>query len=646
MTDDVVGDVVASSSSGTTRRRPTVSLLDYGAGNVRSVRNAILACGYRVIDVVDPSDVTNAEVLIFPGVGSYRSAMEVLRDGRGYDVALGEYLRSDRPYLGICLGMQTLFDYSEEGIDIDDDGGCGGGPPLPGLGIIPGGVVRFDEDGGRRSVPHIGWNGIVPRMVSPAMRHVVSSSSSSGARRRNDDDETKEEEEGGGAGGGRKKEGGGEVYFVHSYYAPITTDNVDWVLTSTTYEGREYISSVQRGNVVATQFHPEKSGKVGLDFLRGFLEASSGSVEDGTLSNTSPIPVVDDDDVGSRTTRLVKRVVVALDVRTNDDGDLVVTKGDQYDVREKGGEVDDDTGDGDGGGGCGGRRGGVRNLGKPVRLAKRYYDEGADEVAFLNITSYRSGVVDDMPMLRVLEESSKSIFVPLTVGGGIRSYTDPESGASYTALEVASRYFRAGADKVSIGSDAVYAAEEYVRSGGKRTGLSSIETISRVYGVQAVVISIDPRRVYVSSPDDASCARWGHVVVSLSDVNGPIGPDGETYCWYQCTVKGGREARPICAVTLARAAESLGAGEIMLNCIDMDGRCDGYDIALMNAVSSAVNVPVIASSGAGNEGHFVEVFERTGVRAALAAGMFHRGEVEICSVKRRMEERGIPARMV
>merc|ERR1719183_1475081 len=117
-----------------------------------------------------------------------------------------------------------------------------------------------------------------------------------------------------------------EVYFVHSYYAPITTENSQWVLTRTSYEGQEYISSVQKGNVVATQFHPEKSGKVGLNFIKGFLE----SVEDGTLSQTTPIPVNP-----SMHTQLVKRVVVALDVRSNDAGDLVVTKGDQYDVREK-----------------------------------------------------------------------------------------------------------------------------------------------------------------------------------------------------------------------------------------------------------------------------------------------------------------------
>ena len=134
----------------------------------------------------------------------------------------------------------------------------------------------------------------------------------------------------------------------------------------------------------------------------------------------------------------MKRIVVALDVRTNDHGDLVVTKGDQYDVREneKEGVVEG--------------RGGVRNLGKPVALASRYYQEGGDEIAFLNITSFRQGVIEDMPMLQVLEEASKNIFVPLTVGGGIRSYTDPTTGQTWSAVEVASRYFRAGADKVSF----------------------------------------------------------------------------------------------------------------------------------------------------------------------------------------------------
>eukprot|EP00970_Alexandrium_tamarense_P007704 scaffold1468_cov206-Alexandrium_tamarense.AAC.23 len=509
--------------------------------------------------------------------------MEVLKR-EGYDVALKEYLKMDKPFLGICLGMQTLFESSQE---CGHNGDGMTSTVIEGLGVIPGKVVKFNEQ--ERSVPHIGWNGALRHQSSPCMRYIHDNSH------------------------------GEEVYFVHSYYAPLTAENSEWVLTRTTYEGQEFISSVQKGNVVATQFHPEKSGVTGLNFIRGFLD----SVADGTLSNTQPLEVD-----GSKHTELVKRVVVALDVRSNDHGDLVVTKGDQYDVRENEKE------------GVQEGRGGVRNLGKPVSLASRYYKEGADEIAFLNITSFRSGVIEDMPMLQVLEEASKEIFVPLTVGGGIRSYEDPGTGKVYSALEVASRYFRAGADKVSIGSDSVHAAAEYIASGNTKTGQTSIETISHVYGVQAVVISIDPKRVYVTSPDAADSK---HTVVTLD--HSQKGPNGEQYCWYQCTVKGGREARDICAVSVAKAAEALGAGEIMLNCIDMDGQCNGFDHALMKAVSDAVTIPVIASSGAGKESHFSDVFSETSVQAALAAGMFHRKEVEIADVKKHMEKMGIRARI-
>lgn len=552
-----------------------VSLLDYGAGNVRSVRNAIRANGYEIEDIVNPSQIESAEVIIFPGVGAFGTAMQKLEE-LGFTDALKKYLSDHkRPYLGICLGMQTLFESSEEGHG------------FKGLGVISGDVVKFDDT--KMSVPHIGWNGrSVHQPDSPVLKYI---------------------------------EPDKEVYFVHSFYAPITEKNADWVLTSTTYSDQRFISAIQKGNVVATQFHPEKSGQVGLDILKGFLEA----VGNGTLDNSNS-SALDISSIESKTTTLVKRVVVALDVRSNDHGDLVVTKGDQYDVREN--EKEGVTG-----------KGGVRNLGKPVSLAQRYYDEGADEIAFLNITSFRQGVIEDMPMLQVLEESSKKIFVPLTVGGGIRAYKDPASGKEYSALEVAARYFRSGADKISIGSDAVHAAEGLIAA-GKKTGTTSIETISEVYGAQAVVVSIDPKRVYVSSPE--SVENKNHVIVKLRE--GQYGPDGEQYCWYQCTVKGGREARDICAVTVSKNCEELGAGEIMLNCIDMDGQCSGYDLDLMNAVSTAVKIPVIASSGAGKPKHFSEVFQETKVEAALAAGMFHRKEVEISEVKNHLTESNIPAR--
>eukprot|EP00526_Cylindrotheca_closterium_P005411 CAMPEP_0113627762 /NCGR_PEP_ID=MMETSP0017_2-20120614/14381_1 /TAXON_ID=2856 /ORGANISM="Cylindrotheca closterium" /LENGTH=557 /DNA_ID=CAMNT_0000538035 /DNA_START=47 /DNA_END=1720 /DNA_ORIENTATION=+ /assembly_acc=CAM_ASM_000147 len=551
-----------------------VSLLDYGAGNVRSVRNAIMACGYEIEDITDPSQIAHAKAIVFPGVGSFGSAMKVLKR-RGYDAPLKEYLANgDKPFLGICLGMQTLFESSDENES---------GAAIPGLGVIPGKVIKFDET--KMVVPHIGWNGRIRHQESPALKYV-----------------SKEQ----------------DAYFVHSFYAPITEENKDWVLTRTTYSGQQFISSVQKGKIVATQFHPEKSGTTGLNLLKGFLEA----VENDNLDSAMKVDV----DMSAET-QLAKRIVVALDVRTNDHGDLVVTKGDQYDVRENEKE------------GVQSGRGGVRNLGKPVSLAGRYYEEGGDEIAFLNITSFRQGVVDDMPMLQVLEEASKSIFVPLTVGGGIREYKDPETEQTWSALEVAARYFRAGADKVSLGSDAVYAAEKFIANNRERTMETSIEEISLVYGVQAVVVSIDPKRVYVA---DKESVDKKHVLVELDEAN--AGPNGERFCWYQCTVKGGREARDICAVTLARASQDLGAGEIMLNCIDMDGQGFGFDLPLMRAVSGAVTIPVIASSGAGKADHFVEVFSKTDVQAALAAGMFHRKEVEIQACKKAMRDSGIPAR--
>jgi glutamine amidotransferase/cyclase len=118
-----------------------------------------------------------------------------------------------------------------------------------------------------------------------------------------------------------------------------------------------------------------------------------------------------------------------------------------------------------------------------------------------------------------------------------------------------------------------------------------------------------------------------------------LGPAGERYCWYQCTVKGGREGRDLDAVTLAQVCEKLGAGEILLNCIDRDGTKSGFDIELINAVKNAVSIPVIASSGAGCVEHFLEVFEKTEAESALAAGIFHRHEVPLQDVKNFLKDK-------
>lgn len=517
-----------------------ITLLDYGAGNVRSVINAIESLGQKVKVVSGIDDLLSAEKLVFPGVGNFGSMMRILNDNN-YVHALKDYLLSDRPFLGICLGLHALFGKSEEA------------PGTKGLGLISGHVKKFDIN---LSVPHIGWNGINIKKPSRIFN---------GLR------------------------GDEKFYFVHSFHVVPDDDSV--VLTTTNY-GIEFVSGIQKGNITATQFHPEKSGTAGINVLKNFLEPGS---EKKAITHVL------------KETRLSKRIVACLDVRSNDHGDLVVTKGDQYDVRENGD---------------------VRNLGKPVELARTYYKEGADEITFLNITGFRDFPLEDIPMMDVLKQTSKNVFVPLTIGGGIRDYTDKQ-GRKYTALEVATQYFRSGADKISIGGDAVLIVEEYLRT-GKKTGNSSIEQISKVYGAQAVVLSIDPRRVYVSSPD-----KINHQVIKTEK----IGPLGEEYCWYQCTIKGGREGRDLDAITLAQVCEKLGTGEILLNCIDKDGTDSGYDIELINAVKNAVTIPVIASSGAGCVEHFYEVFTKTQAESALAAGIFHRKEVSIPEVKNYLSDK-------
>ncbi|KAK4697993.1 imidazole glycerol-phosphate synthase, partial [Phenoliferia sp. Uapishka_3] len=253
-------------------------------------------------------------------------------------------------------------------------------------------------------------------------------------------------------------------------------------------------------------------------------------------------------------------------------------------------------------------------------------------------------------MLDVVRQAAETVFVPLTIGGGIRDTVDPD-GTPRSALEVAGSYFRCGADKVSIGSDAVFAVEDLLAAGGKKTGKTGIETISYGYGAQAVVVSIDPKRAYATSLSDIPLIHRANAVDLSAPLPGTtkalkteLGPNGEQFCWYQCTVRGGRELRDLDVVQLAQGVESLGAGEILLNSVDRDGQKSGFDLRLVNQVRKAVRIPVVASSGAGRVEDFEEVFEATGVEAALAAGIFHRKEVPIEDVKGWLRKVGVPVR--
>lgn len=608
-------------------------LLDYGAGNVRSLANSINKLGFEFEWVRSPHDLDKADKLLFPGVGAFGPAMQSIRD-KGYAEPLKRYIASGRPYMGICIGLQTLFERSDEA------------PGVPGLGIVPGIVSSFSssEQHGKlkKSVPQMGWN----------TAHVVKTRNDGG-----DQDAVKY---------GFPHPASAQdshYYFVHSYRAAYHPDkHADWVLTTTQYGSEVFLSSIQKGNVFATQFHPEKSGRAGLELLRAWLN------QPGTIDPTKERLLLDPQQVARPNPHdgLTKRIVACLDVRSNDDGDLVVTKGESYDVREKADasvSSSTDVAPAQASTSTTSPKRKVRNLGKPVDLALRYYLEGADEVTFLNITSFRSCALQDQPMLSLLEAAAAKIFVPLTIGGGIKDSVDPD-GTPRPAKEVADAYFRAGADKVSIGSEAVYAVEElYARAAenGQEdesnplnfndvclTGKTGIETISRGYGAQAVVVSIDPRRVYIAAGDHLDPKHAPCVVEGTQGTE----DEGKRW-WYRCTVKGGREDRDLDVIQLARGVQRLGAGEVLLNSIDRDGSNKGFDRQLIELVRSSVDIPVIASSGAGTAQHFVDVFTNPvgsaapgqgTVEAALAAGIFHRKECSIDEVKSTLLQHGFKVR--
>lgn len=253
----------------------SVTILDYGAGNVRSLENAVRRLGYDLKWVQEPEDITSAERLIFPGVGSFGAAMQNLKE-KNFADALVQYLQADRPFLGICLGLHTLFESSEES------------PGVAGLGVLAGTVTKFMPTKGL-SVPHMGWNTLQTRRPSALLEDI--------------EDE--------------------RFYFVHSFRVEDSEDG----LAMTTH-GSPFVAVAQRGNLLATQFHPEKSGAAGLKLIDNFISSPDLLFLPPKPATSSP--------ARSQIPGLSKRIVACLDVRENDQGDLVVTKGDQYDVREKG----------------------------------------------------------------------------------------------------------------------------------------------------------------------------------------------------------------------------------------------------------------------------------------------------------------------
>ncbi|MDI3478614.1 MAG: imidazole glycerol-phosphate synthase subunit HisF [Thermoanaerobacterium sp.] len=229
----------------------------------------------------------------------------------------------------------------------------------------------------------------------------------------------------------------------------------------------------------------------------------------------------------------------------------------------------------------------LRDAGDPVDVAEEYNRAGADEIVFLDITaSYEKRDI----MIDVVKRTSEKVFIPLTVGGGIRTVDDFR------------RILRAGADKISINSEAV-----------KNPDL--IKDASKKFGSQCVVVAIDAKK-----RDDNS--------------------------GFDVYINGGRVNTGYDVLEWAKKVESLGAGEILLTSMDADGTKNGYDIQLTRMVAEEVNIPVIASGGAGSKEHFKEVFTEAKADAALAASLFHYGELKISELKSYLKENKIPVRMI
>jgi cyclase len=229
----------------------------------------------------------------------------------------------------------------------------------------------------------------------------------------------------------------------------------------------------------------------------------------------------------------------------------------------------------------------IRYAGEPVELARRYYDEGADELVFLDITASSD---KRRTMVDVVEKTAQEIYMPFTVGGGIRSVED---------MNV---MLRAGADKITLNTAAI-------------TNPGLISEGAREYGSQCIVVAIDSKKT------------------------------GNTPSTHECSIYGGREMTGLDTLEWARKIEELGAGEILLTSMDRDGVKTGFDLGLTKAVCDSVSIPVIASGGVGEPKHFTDAFKNAGADAALAASIFHFSEYSIKQVKEEVRAAGIPVRL-
>ncbi|GHV21394.1 hypothetical protein FACS189494_06710 [Spirochaetia bacterium] len=485
-----------------------IGVINYGAGNLGSIMNALQSIGAEASFVRSPDEMMGGkntyEKIIFPGDGHFAQAMKSLNES-GYAQAIKEWITADKPFLGICIGLQLLFDASQEAQPVD-------GVAVHGLGVIGGTVKLFPA----RKIPQIGWNKTFAKPGSSLFAGIPPES---------------------------------YFYYIHSYYCAPENDGVT-AAHAEYYQ--KYCAAIERGNLAAVQFHPEKSGAAGMRLLENWIGQKKCLAPVFAPSVFGGAPSYQKD-AGNN---LAKRIIPCLDV---DDGRVV--KG----VKFKG----------------------VADAGDPVEMARRYNDDDADELTFLDIgASYKSRAT----LLGVVERVAREVFIPLCVGGGVRTVADMRDAMN------------AGADKVSVCTSALQRPE-------------LLAEMAAAYGRQCVVLSIDAKQA-ANAADGA-----------------PV--------WHAFS-RGGRDDTGIDAIEWAVRAAALGAGEILLNSIDADGTGAGYDLELTRTVVNAVNVPVIASGGAGSLLQIAQAAQAAD--AALVASLLHFGKTTIQEIKNYCVKQGVVVR--
>jgi imidazole glycerol phosphate synthase glutamine amidotransferase subunit len=485
-----------------------VVIVDSGVANLASIKSAFEAIGAPVTVTAEPAVVATASRVVLPGVGSFGAGLRELR-ANGLDRAVCDAIERGKPLLAICLGMQMLAEASDES------------PGVKGLGVIPGRFVALPQN---VRVPHLGWNYVTAECNSGLLTS-------------------------------------GYAAFANSYC--LTTPPKGWIPAWTTH-GTRFVSALIRGSTLGCQFHPELSGKWGLELLSRWLHGGieTAATEVYPASEEAGKKVTKAEVAGAKhatrnayapyPAKLTRRIIPCLDVR---DGRVV--KGVKFQH--------------------------IRDAGDPAIQAALYEEQGADEIVLLDIAATPDAKETQLETVRAVRAQ---LHIPLTVGGGVRDVED------------ARRLLSAGADKVSVNTAAV-------------NDPSIIDRMAGEFGTQCVVLAIDARQ---------NGSGW------------------------EVLVSGGRETTGVDATAWAREGVSRGAGEILLTSWDRDGTREGCDAPLLQSVSGAVPVPVIASGGIGTREHVADALE-AGSDAVLAASVFHDGDDTVKGIKQHLRDVGQAVRL-